>query len=149
MSEIIDSKAKIGGSKERHVQSGSQLSLSCRIDEYTGPPTYVFWYRNSEVINYSERKSILIRSGNLQHTIKYDKHLKRRLKPLAGENENSSLMPTSTILLSNTQNPSTTNISHISEQVLFHVRYLILSNSRIELLEIVILVLSKYYTGTM
>ena len=118
VSEIVDSKAKIGGNKERHVQSGSQLSLSCRIDEYTGPPTFVFWYRNSEVINYSERKSILIRSGNFKHTIKYDKHLKRRLNPSTGENKNSSLMPTSNFLLSNSHNPSTTNISQLSEQVL-------------------------------
>ena len=115
--ETLDSKAKIGGNKERHVQSGSRLSLSCRIDEYTGPPTFVFWYRNSEVINYSERKSILIRSGNLQ-TKNQKQHPSRRLKLSNGENEKSSLMPTATFMLSNSHNPSKTNISQIYGQVI-------------------------------
>lgn len=122
ISEILDSKAKIGGSRERHVQSGSRLSLSCRIDEYTGPPTFVFWYRNSEVINYSERKSILIRSGNFQHTVKYDKRNPSRIsKSSPGENERSSLTPTTTFMLSKSHNPFKTDISKISEQVILSI----------------------------
>ena len=124
ISKILDSKAKIGGNRERHVQSGSRLSLSCRIDEYTGPPIFVFWYRNSEVINYSERKSILIRSGNFQHTVKYDKrNPSRRSKSSSGENEKSSLTPTTTFMLSKSHNQIKTNLSKISENVLLSIFY--------------------------
>ena len=114
---VVDSRAKISGSRERHVQSGSRLTLSCRIEEYTGPPAFVFWYRNSEVINYSERKSILIRSGNLHKTLKSDRqHLKRNHKSSTVESTRSSLMPTPTFMPSST-NTHTNNTSKNSDQV--------------------------------
>ena len=99
---ISDSKARISGSRERHVQSGSRLTLSCRIEEYTGPPTYVFWYRNSEVINYSERKSILISSGRSHHLSKQNGNkFKNTLTTANVESSRISNSPTSTSMLSN------------------------------------------------
>ena len=99
---ISDSKARISGSRERHVQSGSKLTLSCRIEEYTGPPTYVFWYRNSEVINYSERKSILIRSGRSNHlTNPNGNKFKNTFTTTNVESSRISNSPTSTSMLSN------------------------------------------------
>lgn len=80
--------------------------MSCRIEEYTGPPTYVFWYRNVEVINYSERKSILIRIANVQQrAFKSDDEpqFKRKLKLSTTEKKaNQSYTPTPTFMLSNT-----------------------------------------------
>ena len=99
---ISDSKARIAGSRERHVQSGSRLTLSCRIEEYTGPPTYVFWYRNSEVINYSERKSILISSGRNNHLPKPNGNkFKNTFTTANVESPGISNSPTSTSMLSN------------------------------------------------
>ena len=99
---ISDSKARISGSRERHVQSGSRLTLSCRIEEYTGPPTYVFWYRNSEVINYSERKSILISSGRSNHLPKPNGNkFKNTFTTATVESSRISNSPTSTSMLSN------------------------------------------------
>ena len=99
---ISDSKARISGSRERHVQSGSRLTLSCRIEEYTGPPTYVFWYRNNEVINYSERKSILISSGRSNHLPKRNENkFKNTLTTANVESSRISNSPTSTSMLSN------------------------------------------------
>ena len=99
---ISDSKARISGSRERHVQSGSRLTLSCRIEEYTGPPTYVFWYRNSEVINYSERKSILISSGRSNHLPNPNGNkFKNTFTTANVESSRISNSPTSTSMLSN------------------------------------------------
>jgi hypothetical protein len=46
---------------ERHVNEGSQISLNCRIEAASGPPSYVYWYRDGEVINYSNRDGVSIR----------------------------------------------------------------------------------------
>ncbi len=56
-----DSRAHISGSVERHVNEGSRLTLSCRIESASGPPSYVYWYRDNEVINYSNREGVNIR----------------------------------------------------------------------------------------
>lgn len=63
---VLDSRARIGGSGERHVQAGSRLSLSCRIEDCSGPPDYVYWYRDGNVINYSNRKTVRIRTVTSQ-----------------------------------------------------------------------------------
>ena len=110
---ILDSRAKISGNRERHVQSGSRLTLSCRIEEYAGSPTFVFWYRNSKVINYSDRKSILIRSGNIHPALKSDRqHLIRKHKSSPEESGTSNQKPTHTELLSN----SNSNINNASKR---------------------------------
>ena len=47
--------AVISGSVERHVKAGSRLSLACNVERSSGPPAYVYWYRNGAVINYTDR----------------------------------------------------------------------------------------------
>ena len=37
-------------------------SLSCRIEECSGLPDYVYWYRDGKVINYSNRDTVQIRT---------------------------------------------------------------------------------------
>jgi hypothetical protein len=54
----------VDGSEERHVKAGSRLSLVCRVHDASGPPSYVFWYRDDVVVNYSERKGIHIWTGD-------------------------------------------------------------------------------------
>ena len=36
-----------------HVQIGSRIVLTCHVRQASGPPEYVFWYRGSDVLNYS------------------------------------------------------------------------------------------------
>ena len=36
-----------------HVQIGSRIVLTCHVRASSGPPDYVFWYRGSDVLNYS------------------------------------------------------------------------------------------------
>ena len=120
---ISDSKARISGSRERHVQSGSRLTLACRIEEYTGPPTYVFWYRNSEVINYSERKSILISSGRSNHLPKPNGNKFRNTFTAANvESSRISNSPTSTSMLSNENDSISKNYRQVFDiiTVKFH-----------------------------
>ena len=57
---VSDSFAIIKGSAERHVKEGSQLSLFCAIEDSSGPPNYVFWYRDDHVVNYSDEMGIQI-----------------------------------------------------------------------------------------
>ena len=61
---ITDSYSTIDGSEERHVKAGSRLSLVCRVHDSSGPPSFVFWYRDDTVVNYSERKGIHIWTGD-------------------------------------------------------------------------------------
>ena len=61
---ISDSYAMIDGSEERHVKAGSHLHLVCRVHDSSGPPNYVYWYRDDVVVNYSGRKGIHIWTGD-------------------------------------------------------------------------------------
>ena len=36
-----------------HLQIGSRIVLTCHVRASSGPPDYVFWYRGSDVLNYS------------------------------------------------------------------------------------------------
>ena len=56
-----DSRAHISGSVERHVNEGSRLSLVCRIESPSAPPSYVYWYRDDDVVNYSNKEGVSIR----------------------------------------------------------------------------------------
>ena len=55
-----DSYAAIEGTSERHVKEGSQLILYCTIVDISGPPSFVFWYRDADVVNYSEQTGVSI-----------------------------------------------------------------------------------------
>lgn len=52
--------AIIAGSTERHVKEGSRLSLACHILRSSGSPSYVYWYHNGKVVNYSDRHGVTI-----------------------------------------------------------------------------------------
>jgi len=57
---VLDSYAAIEGTSERHVKEGSQLILYCTIVDISGPPSFVFWYRDADVVNYSEQTGVSI-----------------------------------------------------------------------------------------
>ena len=55
-----DSYAAIEGTSERHVKEGSELILYCTIVDISGPPSFVFWYRDADVVNYSDQTGVSI-----------------------------------------------------------------------------------------
>ena len=68
---ISDSRAHIAGSVERHVNEGSRLSLVCRIESPSAPPSYVYWYRDGDVVNYSNKEGVNIRFVRLKWMYTY------------------------------------------------------------------------------
>ncbi|XP_042241754.1 zwei Ig domain protein zig-8-like [Homarus americanus] len=54
--KVVVPKAVISGSPERHVQSGSTISLLCIIEESLSPPQFIFWYHNNKMINYDQSR---------------------------------------------------------------------------------------------
>ena len=54
----------ISGSSERHVKAGSKLILYCQVEQSSGEPDYVYWYRDGRVINYSGRPGVNIFTGS-------------------------------------------------------------------------------------
>ncbi len=39
-----------GGGPDLHIQHGSQINVSCEIQNYPGPIRYVMWYKGDKVI---------------------------------------------------------------------------------------------------
>ncbi|CAH1397148.1 unnamed protein product [Nezara viridula] len=54
------SQAEILGKSELYIKSGSDISLTCVVRETPEPPSFIYWYRGSNVINYSQRGGISV-----------------------------------------------------------------------------------------
>lgn len=39
--------------REKFIKAGSQLKLNCYLRKATEPPSYIFWYHNKTMVNYS------------------------------------------------------------------------------------------------
>lgn len=52
------SKAQIIGNSEIFVKSGSDINLTCVVVQSPEPPSFIYWYKNDNVINYSSRGGI-------------------------------------------------------------------------------------------
>ena len=50
---LSDSRAVIPESPDLHLEKGSSLKLSCSVLEPSASPTFVYWYRDDTVLNYS------------------------------------------------------------------------------------------------
>lgn len=55
---VVISKAEILGNSEIFVKSGSDINLTCVVMQSPEPPSFIYWYRNDNVINYSSRGGI-------------------------------------------------------------------------------------------
>ena len=53
---IAGTVAEISGGREIHVKSGSSLRLHCRF--IGGHPSYVFWYKGSDMINHDPKVNV-------------------------------------------------------------------------------------------
>lgn len=54
------SKAKILGNPELYIKSGSDINLTCIVLQTPDPPSFIYWYRGGNVINYSQRGGISV-----------------------------------------------------------------------------------------
>ncbi|XP_023340766.1 adhesion G protein-coupled receptor A2 [Eurytemora carolleeae] len=57
---VYEAYAEITGGKEKVFKSGSRMQLTCTIRDITRPPSYIFWYHNSRMINYDEERGISV-----------------------------------------------------------------------------------------
>lgn len=57
---ITVSKAKIVGNSELFIKSGSDINLTCVVLQTPDPPSFIYWYRGGNVINYSQRGGISV-----------------------------------------------------------------------------------------
>lgn len=55
---VLVSKAKILGNSELYIRSGSDINLTCVVLQTPDPPSFIYWYRGGNVINYSQRGGI-------------------------------------------------------------------------------------------
>ncbi|XP_042884804.1 zwei Ig domain protein zig-8-like isoform X1 [Penaeus japonicus] len=61
---VIEAKAEIEGESEIYVQTGSSVQLTCKLKDFTEPPTYVFWFHAEHMVNYDSNKRIAVSSGD-------------------------------------------------------------------------------------
>lgn len=52
------SKAKIMGNPELYIKSGSDINLTCIVLQTPEPPSFIYWYHGTSLINYSQRGGI-------------------------------------------------------------------------------------------
>lgn len=57
---VLVSKAKILGNSELYIRSGSDINLTCVVLQTPDPPSFIYWYRGGNVINYSQRGGISV-----------------------------------------------------------------------------------------
>ncbi|MPC68649.1 hypothetical protein E2C01_062852 [Portunus trituberculatus] len=50
--------SEITGRPDLYAQEGSDVTLLCRLRNYTEPPTYVFWYHGDQMINYDADRKV-------------------------------------------------------------------------------------------
>ncbi|XP_054278192.1 zwei Ig domain protein zig-8-like [Macrosteles quadrilineatus] len=56
--KLVESKAEIVGGSEKMVQTGSSLRLICLLRHSMEPPSYIFWYHDSRMINYDTARGV-------------------------------------------------------------------------------------------
>ncbi|CAG9855362.1 unnamed protein product [Phyllotreta striolata] len=57
---VVVSKAIILGNAELHVRFGSDINLTCIVTHTPDPPSFIYWYREGKLINYSQRGGISV-----------------------------------------------------------------------------------------
>ncbi|KAK3854385.1 hypothetical protein Pcinc_039131 [Petrolisthes cinctipes] len=55
---VIQAVSEITGRPDLYAQEGSDVTLLCRLRNYTDPPTYVFWYHEDQMINYDADRQV-------------------------------------------------------------------------------------------
>ena len=50
----------ITGSPDLYAKAGGNVTLICRLRNFTVPPPYVFWYHDDQMINYDLNRQVSI-----------------------------------------------------------------------------------------
>lgn len=56
---VTQPRATILGSREKHVQLGDSVTVSCELRDNVGAPEFVFWYHNNTMINFLKGVSVV------------------------------------------------------------------------------------------
>ncbi|XP_055375227.1 uncharacterized protein LOC129607970 isoform X2 [Condylostylus longicornis] len=75
---VIVSKAKILANSELFFKSGSDINLTCIAQQAPGPPSYIYWYKDGGLINYSQRGGINVLT---EHIIKQSRLIIAKVVP--------------------------------------------------------------------
>lgn len=67
--DLTEAVAVVDEGPEVHVHTGVKLRLHCRVEEATEEPQYIFWFHNSTMINYSQRRPVKVVKHNHQSTL--------------------------------------------------------------------------------
>ena len=51
-----------GGPDVKFIKAGSELKLNCYLRKATERPSYIFWYHNKTMVNYSPETGRLVRT---------------------------------------------------------------------------------------
>ncbi|XP_018021847.1 uncharacterized protein LOC108678027 [Hyalella azteca] len=64
---VTQAVAEVIGSKEVHIEEGSQLALECQVLRAPVPPIYIFWYHNGTMVNYNQ--NLIVRTENFTSSL--------------------------------------------------------------------------------
>ncbi|XP_064080766.1 uncharacterized protein LOC135197675 [Macrobrachium nipponense] len=65
--------SEITGTPDFYAQEGSDVTLWCRLPHFMEPPSYVFWYHGSDMINYSADEKITVISQGGESRLRIQK----------------------------------------------------------------------------
>ncbi|XP_063367862.1 limbic system-associated membrane protein-like [Cydia amplana] len=57
---VVVSKAEILSGPELFVRAGSDINLTCVAKYAPDPPSFIYWYRGDQVVNYAQRGGISV-----------------------------------------------------------------------------------------
>lgn len=64
------SKAKIHGNSEIFIKSGNDINVTCIAVHSPILPSYIYWYKEGQLINYSQRGGISVTTDRQTKTSK-------------------------------------------------------------------------------
>ena len=59
----------VTGSREVHIEEGSQLALQCYVKDAPSPPVYIFWYHNGTMVNYERDRDLNVHHQNFTSSL--------------------------------------------------------------------------------
>ncbi|XP_045775954.1 lachesin-like [Maniola jurtina] len=65
---VVVSKAEILSGPELFVRAGSDINLTCVAKHAPDPPSFIYWYRGEQVVNYAQRGGISVETEQRTRT---------------------------------------------------------------------------------
>ncbi|XP_045513347.1 limbic system-associated membrane protein-like [Pieris brassicae] len=65
---VVVSKAEILSGPELFVRAGSDINLTCIARHAPDPPSFIYWYRGTNVVNYAQRGGISVETEQRTRT---------------------------------------------------------------------------------